>query len=117
MSQIDDAWEAQLSKRALCCCERFSGLLLSWRSEMHRRRLAAVAFEVSVWACGWACGVVDDRNAAESLPGDRRLEPHAAMGSSNCARAFVCVGARLPWQLAIARAVSSTASAVSVTAL
>ena len=27
VSQMDDAWEAQLSMRALCCCARFSGLL------------------------------------------------------------------------------------------
>ena len=47
VSQIDDAREAQLSKRALCCCAHFSGLLPSWRAVMDRRRLAAVAFEVS----------------------------------------------------------------------
>ena len=27
VSQIEDAREAQLSKRTLCCCARFSGLL------------------------------------------------------------------------------------------
>ena len=48
VSQIDDAREAQLSKRASCCCARFSQLLRSWRALIDRRRLAAVAVEVSV---------------------------------------------------------------------
>ena len=42
--QIDDTREAQLSRRASCCCARFSGLLPSWRAVIDRRRLVAVAF-------------------------------------------------------------------------
>ena len=52
VSQMDDARDAQLSMRALCCCARFNGLLPLWGSLMDRRRLAAVAREVSLWACG-----------------------------------------------------------------
>ena len=48
VSHIDDAREAPLSRRALCCCARFSRLLPSWRVVIDCRRLAAVAFEVSL---------------------------------------------------------------------
>ena len=52
VSQMDNAREAQLSMHALCCSAHFSGLLSLWRSVMDRRRVAAVALEVSLWACG-----------------------------------------------------------------
>ena len=52
VSQMEDALEAQLTRRALCCCARFKGLPPSWSAVRDRRRLAAVAREVSSCGCG-----------------------------------------------------------------
>ena len=52
VSQMEDALEAQLNRRALCCYARFQGLPPSWSAVGYRMRLAAVARDVSFWACG-----------------------------------------------------------------
>ena len=52
VSQMEEALKAQLNRRALCCFARFKGLPPSWGAVRDRRRLLAVARDVSFWACG-----------------------------------------------------------------
>ena len=52
VSQMEEALEVQLNRRALCCCARFKRLPPPWSAVIDRRQLAAVAREVSFWARG-----------------------------------------------------------------